>query len=156
MTFPLPEEGDIIDQISAAESERITRTKAESPQRSGAVEELKRRVDLVALFESFGVVLKPRGKQHEGICPWHPDQKSPSLSVDRVKGLYHCFGCQASGDAITLVEKMKAYSFLEALEYLKKMSNLSGFTASGEVAAAPVTTKQLPVKPGEQPGSFSN
>ena len=53
-----------------------------------------------------------------GLCPFHED-KTPSLSVDREKGLYNCFGCGESGDAFTLVEKMKGFGFREALEYLK-------------------------------------
>lgn len=38
------------------------------------------------------------------LCPWHEDH-SPSLSVDREQGLYHCFGCQKSGNAWTLVKE---------------------------------------------------
>jgi DNA primase len=113
----LPEEGDIIDHIIEEEKRR---EKATAPLRTNEkIEELKRRVDIIRLFASFGVCLKPRGKRHEGLCPWHTD-KDPSLSVDREKGLYHCFGCGEKGDVITLVEKMKGYTFREALSYLKK------------------------------------
>jgi DNA primase len=79
---------------------------------------IKARVDIVSLFASFGVELTPKGKGFVGNCPWHRD-KEPSLSVDREKGLYHCFGCGESGDAFSLVEKMKGVGFREALEYLK-------------------------------------
>jgi len=82
-------------------------------------EELKRRVDIVALFASFGVDLTRKGKSYVGRCPWHED-RTPSLSVDREKGLYHCFGCGESGDVVELVEKMKGVGFREALEYLGK------------------------------------
>ena len=133
--FPLPEEGDIIDSIIREEA---ARAKPKAPVRSNEVEEIKRGVDLVNLFATFGVTLKPRGKRHEGICPWHPDKKTPSLSVDRVKGLYHCFGCQAKGDAITLVQKMKACDFKEALAYLRRAAGGRPFAPA---AAAP-TTKQ--------------
>jgi DNA primase len=79
---------------------------------------IKARVDIVTLFASFGVALTAKGKGFAGSCPWHED-KEPSLSVDRDKGLYHCFGCGESGDVVGLVEKMKGVGFREAMEYLK-------------------------------------
>jgi len=81
-------------------------------------DQIKGRVDIVALFDSFGVTLEPKGKGLVGRCPWHEDRE-PSLSVDREKGLYHCFGCGESGDVVTLVQKVRGASFREALEYLK-------------------------------------
>ena len=81
-------------------------------------EQLKRSIDLVALFELFGVKLEKKGASYMGLCPFH-DDKNPSLSVDKEKGVYHCFGCGESGDAIELVEKMKGIGFREALAYLK-------------------------------------
>jgi DNA primase catalytic core len=81
-------------------------------------DQLKRSIDLIALFESFGVKLEKKGASYMGLCPFH-DDKNPSLSVDREKGVYHCFGCGESGDAIELVEKMKGIGFREALAYLK-------------------------------------
>ena len=81
-------------------------------------DKVKAGVDLVALFSSFGVPLESKGKSYMGKCPWHEDS-TPSLSVDREKGLYNCFGCGESGDAFTLVEKMKGTDFKGALEYLK-------------------------------------
>ena len=70
-----------------------------------------------------------------GLCPWHEDH-TPSLSVDREKGLYNCFGCGEAGDAFDLVEKMKGYDFKEALVYLK---NFKGGVPQGYgvKAAAP-------------------
>ncbi len=84
-------------------------------------DELKKRADIVGLFFSFGVELERKGKSYLGLCPWHGD-KNPSLSVDREKGLYNCFGCGESGDVFTLLEKMKGLSFPEALRYLKNHS----------------------------------
>lgn len=87
-------------------------------------DDIKRNIDIVNLFESFGVKLSKKGKSYLGRCPWHDDD-NPSLSVDRAKGLYNCFGCGESGDAFTLVEKMKGYTFREAVEYLKKSPRIS-------------------------------
>ena len=83
-------------------------------------EEVKRGVDIVGLFNSFGVKLTRKGKSYSALCPWHEDT-NPSLSVDREQGLYHCFGCGEAGDVVTLVEKMKGMGFRKALEYLKEL-----------------------------------
>ncbi len=80
---------------------------------------LKGKVDIVDLFYEFGVKITKKGKNYIGLCPWHED-KNPSLSVDRDKGLYNCFGCGESGDVFSLVEKMKGYGFKQALEFLNR------------------------------------
>jgi DNA primase len=106
-------------------------------------DEIKSRVDIVALFNSFSVSLTAKGKGFTGRCPWH-DDKEPSLSVDREKGLYHCFGCGESGDAFSLVEKMKGVGFREALTYLK--ASAGGSPSNGRKARkeSPSPARQLP------------
>jgi DNA primase catalytic core len=81
-------------------------------------DDIKAKVDITELFASFGVELSKKGKSFMGRCPWHEDN-TPSLSVDREKGLYNCFGCGEAGDAFDLVEKMKGFGFKEALSFLK-------------------------------------
>jgi DNA primase len=90
---------------------------------SGILEEfekddIKKNIDIIELFNSFNVELKKVGKNFMGLCPFHEDH-NPSLSVDREKGLYNCFGCGESGDVFDLVEKMKGLNFVEAKDYLK-------------------------------------
>jgi len=103
--------GDIIDRIAEEEKDRKSQVK-----------EIKEKVDIVSLFASFGVVLKKKGSSYLGLCPFHEDH-NPSLSVDRDKGLYNCFGCGESGDIFTLVEKMRGFEFKEALVFLKEYLN---------------------------------
>ena len=48
--------------------------------------------------------LNQRGKDFEGLCPFHKDS-NPSFHVyagDPVKHHFHCFGCGAHGDAADL------------------------------------------------------
>ncbi len=97
-------------------------------------EAVKKGVDIIALFDSFGVELTRKGKGYTGRCPWHEDS-TPSLSVDRDKGLYHCFGCGESGDVVSLVEKMKGVGFREALAYLGSNGPLAG-SRTNPLAAA--------------------
>lgn len=101
-------------------------------------DELKKRTDLVSLFRSFGVELTKKGGSYMGRCPFH-DDKTPSLSVDPVKGLYHCFGCGEGGDAIELVKKMKSLSFREAVAYLKTEASLL------HVSSRPLSEAVIPV-----------
>jgi DNA primase len=81
-------------------------------------DEVKKGVDIISLFSSFGVHLEKRGKSWMGRCPWHEDS-TPSLSVDQEKGLYNCFGCGESGDAFDLVMKEKGLDFPSAVKFLK-------------------------------------
>jgi 5S rRNA maturation endonuclease (ribonuclease M5) len=88
-------------------------------------DDIKKDIDIVRLFQHFGVNLTKKGKSYLGKCPWH-DDRNPSLSVDREKGLYNCFGCGESGDIFTLTEKMKGLSFRESVTYLKDFAGKDG------------------------------
>lgn len=72
--------------------------------------------DIVALIGEY-VQLRQVGQRWRGLCPFH-GEKTPSFYVNAVDGLYHCFGCQASGDAITFVREMEHLDFVEAVERL--------------------------------------
>lgn len=72
--------------------------------------------DLVALVGER-LALKRVGRRHVGLCPFHTE-KSPSFSVNPDLGLYFCFGCHESGDAITFVRKLDGLDFVEAVERL--------------------------------------
>ncbi len=50
-------------------------------------------------------------------CPFH-HEKSASFHVDDRKGFYHCFGCQASGDALKFIRETENLGFMEAVEIL--------------------------------------
>jgi DNA primase len=77
------------------------------------VEEVKAKVNIVDLIGRY-VALKPAGKSYKGRCPFHPDN-TPSLVVSPEKGLWHCFGCGAGGDAIGFIMRVERLSFPEAL-----------------------------------------
>ena len=66
------------------------------------IERIKREVSIRRLVEAEGVALGRHGGNGDvaGRCPFHPDDDTPSLIVTESKGLWHCFGCGAAGDAI--------------------------------------------------------
>ena len=88
------------------------------------IERVKAEANIVDVVSDY-VRLRRTGKNWTGLCPFH-DDKNPSLSVDKAKGLFHCFGCGESGDVFDLVMRMRSIPFREALEYLKK-SELTPF-----------------------------
>lgn len=82
------------------------------------IEEVKRRTNIATLVGRV-TSLKRSGKNLIGLCPFHAE-KNPSFSVNEVKGVYYCFGCQANGDAITFLMKTRGLSFEEAVEDLAR------------------------------------
>ncbi len=63
------------------------------------------------------VKLKLRGKEFTGLCPFH-NEKSPSFTVNDLKGFYHCFGCAAHGDVISFVMQNEGMDYKEAVHKL--------------------------------------
>jgi DNA primase len=61
--------------------------------------------------------LKKAGRSWKGLCPFH-NERTPSFTVDRDKGLYHCFGCGVGGDVIHFVRQIDRLDFPEAVEAL--------------------------------------
>ncbi|MCR5413191.1 MAG: DNA primase [Kiritimatiellae bacterium] len=84
------------------------------------VEEIKARVDIAELISSYGVEVRHAGSSLKACCPFH-HEKTPSFNINQNKGLYHCFGCGESGDAIKFVEKMEGLSFPDAVKKLASM-----------------------------------
>ena len=72
--------------------------------------------DLVALIGEH-TEIKRSGRQWMARCPMH-GERTPSLSVSPEKGVYYCFGCQRSGDAISFVQEMDNLDFAGAVESL--------------------------------------
>ena len=72
--------------------------------------------DLVELIDSY-VPLKKRGNSHIACCPFH-NEKTPSFNVIAKKQFFHCFGCGASGNAISFVMSYQNLGFIEAITLL--------------------------------------
>ena len=77
------------------------------------VEEVKSRVDIYEVISDY-VVLRKRGKDFLGLCPFH-NEKTPSFSVSPSKQMYYCFGCQAGGNAIKFLMELEKRSFAETV-----------------------------------------
>ncbi|MBW4431854.1 MAG: DNA primase [Pelatocladus maniniholoensis HA4357-MV3] len=77
------------------------------------IEEIKQRADIYDVISEH-VVLRRRGKDFVGLCPFH-DEKSPSFTVSPTKQMYYCFGCQAGGNAIKFLMDLHKHSFAEVV-----------------------------------------
>lgn len=80
------------------------------------VEQVRARIDLAELVGQY-VPLRRAGANWVARCPFH-DERTPSFNVNPERGLYHCFGCKASGDALRFYEQMEGVTFTEALRAL--------------------------------------
>jgi len=79
-------------------------------------QDLLNRVDIVDIVERY-VPLKKSGTNLSACCPFH-SEKTPSFTVSPTKQFYHCFGCQASGNAITFVMEYQGLGYVEAVREL--------------------------------------
>ena len=80
------------------------------------IDELLNQTDVVEFIDSH-VPLKKRGTSYTACCPFH-SEKNPSFSVVAKKQFYHCFGCGASGNAISFAMNYLHLSFSDAIETL--------------------------------------
>ena len=80
------------------------------------IDELIVRTDVVELIDSY-VSLRKAGKDYQACCPFH-QEKTPSFTVSREKQFYYCFGCQATGNAISFLMDYGHLEFIEAIHEL--------------------------------------
>ncbi|VEP15461.1 DNA primase [Hyella patelloides LEGE 07179] len=77
------------------------------------IEAVQQGVDIVEVISDY-VVLKKKGKDYSGLCPFH-NEKTPSFSVSQDKQLYYCFGCGAGGNTFKFLMEIGKQSFAEVV-----------------------------------------
>lgn len=80
------------------------------------IERVREAADIVEVVSAH-TDLRRQGQQYVGLCPFH-DERTPSFSVDAVKKVYYCFGCEAGGDIIGFVREKENLDFQGAVEQL--------------------------------------
>ena len=80
------------------------------------IDDLHLQADIVSVVGDV-VSLRKTGATWKGLCPFH-GEKTPSFSVNREKGFFHCFGCSVGGDVIKFVELHEKVGFTEAVRML--------------------------------------
>lgn len=72
-------------------------------------------VDIIGEY----VTLKRKGVNYQACCPFH-NEKTPSFIVSPSKGVFKCFGCGKSGNAVTFVMEHEGMTYPEALKAVAK------------------------------------
>ena len=84
--------------------------------------EILSRIDIVELISEY-LPLKRSGRGYTALCPFH-HEKTPSFIVSQQKQIFHCFGCQAGGNAFGFLMKYDRLEFPEAVETLAKRAGV--------------------------------
>ncbi len=82
------------------------------------IEQVMEATNIAEVVSDF-VALKRRGANFVACCPFH-NEKTPSFYVSVTKGIYKCFGCGKSGNAVTFLRDHEQMSYVEAIKYLGK------------------------------------
>ncbi|MGH2501762.1 MAG: CHC2 zinc finger domain-containing protein, partial [Ktedonobacterales bacterium] len=138
ITIAVPLTTAMTRRVTMAQSER-TSTTARKPSRplprldEADIMAARQRYTLADLLERHGIPVTGSGPRRTARCLFHDDQ-SPSLSVYLDSNRYYCFACGASGDAISLLQRLEGLTFREAVRCL------TGEASSGSDLAAQVDT----------------
>jgi DNA primase len=87
------------------------------------IERVRDATDLVELVAEVTKV-KRAGRSVMAVCPFH-QEKTASMSVDPARGLYHCFGCGASGDVFRFAQETQTVDFSDAVELLARRASIT-------------------------------
>lgn len=81
--------------------------------RSDVIDEVRSKADIVTVVQEY-VQLQRSGESYKGLCPFH-SERTPSFHVNPKKRIYHCFGCNETGDVFNFLMRLEGISFNEAL-----------------------------------------
>jgi DNA primase len=87
------------------------------------LDDIRARVDIVELVGQF-VNLKRAGENWKGLCPFHTE-RTPSFTVNPKRGIFHCFGCGAGGDAFRFLMRHDRLAFPEAVRALAERTGVA-------------------------------
>ena len=80
------------------------------PLPSSFIDQVRSATDILDVVSQY-VPLKPAGKNHKGLCPFHKE-KTPSFNVSPERQIFHCFGCGEGGDVFKFLMLYDKMSFM--------------------------------------------
>jgi DNA primase len=111
-------------------------------------ETLRQQADIVRIVGEYVKLRKSGAQNYAGLCPFH-GEKTPSFSVHATRQFYHCFGCGASGDVFSFVQKVENISFPEAVRLIAQKLGVAmpkiGFSSPEEARDAKLRMALLDV-----------
>jgi len=87
------------------------------------IDEVRAVADIVTVISDH-VSLRKAGTSYKGLCPFH-GEKTPSFTVNRDRGFFHCFGCGVGGDVFKFVELQEKVGFTDAVRHLAQRFGIS-------------------------------
>lgn len=84
---------------------------------------VREKTDIVELIGERTELEASGQNSYFGPCPFH-EERTGSFHVSPNEGMYHCFGCEASGDAIKFLMDLDGLSFPEAVSALAERAGL--------------------------------
>lgn len=87
------------------------------------IEQILEATDIVDLIGSY-FPLKRSGSGYKINCPFH-GEKTPSFNINPQRQFYKCFGCDASGNALSFLMEYENMPFVDAV---KKLAERAGIT----------------------------
>lgn len=85
--------------------------------------ELEKSIPILCIAKELGVQFASR---KQAFCFSGHDSKTPSLSFDSARNLWHCFGCGLGGTNIDLVLQVRKCSARQAAEWIRRYHRLDG------------------------------
>ena len=108
------------------------------------IEEIKAKSDIIEVISSF-VKLKRSGANMVGLCPFH-NEKTPSFTVNKAKGIYKCFGCGKSGDDVQFLMDHENFDYIQAIKWLANKLNIEVEQESKTYELPPPRLEKLPAE----------
>ena len=109
---------------------------------------VKQQADIVRIIGDYVKLKKAGAQNYTGLCPFH-GEKTPSFSVHATRQFYHCFGCGASGDVFSFVQKIENITFPEAVRLVAQKLSIPlpkvSYSTPGEAKQARLRAQLLEV-----------
>jgi DNA primase len=111
-------------------------------------ETVKQQADIVRIVGDYVKLKKAGAQNYSGLCPFH-NEKTASFSVHATRQFYHCFGCGASGDVFSFVQKIENITFPEAVRAVAQKLGIAlpkvSYSSPAEAKEAQLRTVLLDV-----------
>ena len=109
---------------------------------------VKQQADIVRVVGDYVKLKKAGAQNYSGLCPFH-NEKTASFSVHATRQFYHCFGCGASGDVFSFVQKIENVTFPEAVRAVAQKLGIAlpkvSYSSPAEAKEAKLRTVLLEV-----------
>jgi len=109
---------------------------------------VKQQADIVRIVGDYVKLKKAGAQNYSGLCPFH-SEKTASFSVHATRQFYHCFGCGASGDVFSFIQKTENITFPEAVRLVAQKLGIplpkATYATEGEAKEARLRAQLLQV-----------